>query len=146
MKVASTIRLSLEVGPLHLSLPLEAASARDLLAGGPPFAAAPGPEDDPVFLAGEGVLGVAKVGLFPEGERRFRVEASGTLPRFGQEPLPWKLEASGRLDHVEVENPSEKAARTRLAELLPRSAAENPRIEAHEVPEIGLWLVDADWS
>lgn len=145
MKVASTIRLSLEAGPLHLALPLESASARDLLGGGPPFTAAPGPEDDPVFLQGEGVLHVGQVSLFPEGERRFRVEATGTIPRYNQEPVGWRYVGTGRLDQIEVENRSEKAARGRLAELLPRGG-ESPRIEAHEVPEIGLWLIDADWT
>lgn len=144
LKVASILRLGLEVGPLHLSVPLEAGSVRDLLAGGPSFAAAPGADDDPVFLEGE-VLAVTMVGLFPQGERRFRLQAHGTLGRFGSAPVPWKLEASGRVDHLEVEDRSEKVARARLVDLLPKGGP-SPRIEAHEIPEIGLWLVDADWA
>lgn len=141
LAVGSTIRLSLEAGPLRLGLLIEPAEAKALLAGGPAFPARPG--EDPVFLEGEGILNLREARLVPEGEGRFLLEAAGTSG-WGASERAWTVRNGGRVDRLDVEAKTEKGARIRLAEILPAPSPEDWHVEGFPVPELGQYRLEVD--
>lgn len=141
LALGSTARLSLEAGPLRLSVLLDTAGARALMAGGEAFPVEPG--EDPVFLDGEGILTPREATVAPSGGGGFLLTASGTAG-WGASARAWTLEAGGRVDRLEVEAKTEKGVRYRLAEVLPAPPTTEWELDAYDVPELGLWRMEVD--
>ena len=141
LALASEIRLSLQAGPLRLHLPLEPEGARALRSGGSAFPVGPG--GDPVFLQGEGILNLKEARIEPGEDGDFLLEASGTAG-WGPGARYWSFRAHGRVDLLEVEHKTEKAARQRLAEILPAPPTEVWGLHGEEVPELGLWRLEVE--